>query len=774
MLSPRTSNNQDNRLDQQLAQNQHQSQFQHPYQPHFPLSTQGLFQGTNPPGYLSTKTNGAIGNRDLANTAGKLPFSSFGLDSALSMNREQYHSSKLAENRQNLSSSVLSTADLQFSGYILNGFQNTNRSPFSYSPAASLPMTESGGNGTAGPHSSRLLETLGMPGSNSVSGAVAGCRTNSSLSPAYRQAMGSSGFPTTESSQLAGYSTYASLLNKANLMFENNLDSMMIDWTLEERECRRRLVQFWRRHENNNIFCTFKAVAAADRVPNSIVVSCIYWEEKNDFFITSVDCIHLLESLIAVRFTVEEKNRIRRNLEGFRPLTVSKCKSDSVDFFKLIMSFPNPKPRNIEKDVKVFPWRILPLALKKIIGKYTASFSSTASITLDTYPTPRVASYSQLVGIPPPSSTTGIPGYSLTTPMSDVLGSSSASAAIVAAAAAAAGFMVLQNGQIQFGFAGMAAEHPVSPTDAASVQSASSSLLDKLTSDYELAFAEIAASPQPQKAQQLVARSQSVKKPTPRTPYSVDRSDRYRSGGGGNGSGGADGNSPTSASMSSYAMTMLADGGDRQGKRKASPSIPLILEQQCHDINFGMDSTVSSSLSSSMLMSGISAGNSVTNPTLSSVNKVFRDAGNSVDNFAPLYSMLDKALGGTGVDSSCNSSSSGDTVFKSDSPDANSATRSSATPILLDPRAGSTDMFKFDIGGDLCSSDFSFLANLISASSNQNTGTDCSPESKSGMVSCGEMPFMTEQDAEQIRCSDIFALMESSCQEMEPGRSNHE
>ncbi|KAJ2665809.1 hypothetical protein GGH99_006818, partial [Coemansia sp. RSA 1285] len=156
--------------------------------------------------------------------------------------------------------------------------------------------------------------------------------------------------------------------------------------TLEERECCRRLVQFWRRHENNNIFCTFKAVAAADRVPNSIVVSCIYWEEKQDFFITSVDCIHLLESLIAVRFTVEEKNRIRRNLEGFRPLTVSKCKSESADFFKLIMSFPNPKPRNIEKDVKVFPWRILPLALKKIIGKYTASYSSTSSVALESYP----------------------------------------------------------------------------------------------------------------------------------------------------------------------------------------------------------------------------------------------------------------------------------------------------------------------------------------------------------------------------------------------------
>jgi hypothetical protein len=37
------------------------------------------------------------------------------------------------------------------------------------------------------------------------------------------------------------------------------------------------------------------------------------------------------------------------------------------------MSFPNPKPRNIEKDLKVFPWKALPYALKKIITKYTAT-----------------------------------------------------------------------------------------------------------------------------------------------------------------------------------------------------------------------------------------------------------------------------------------------------------------------------------------------------------------------------------------------------------------
>ncbi|KAF9097446.1 hypothetical protein BGX29_005765 [Mortierella sp. GBA35] len=184
---------------------------------------------------------------------------------------------------------------------------------------------------------------------------------------------------------LGGYNPYASLLNKANLKFTGNMDDMAINWSGEEWESHRRLVQFWRRQDGNDIHCSFASVAPAERQPNSIVVSCIYWAEKNDCFLTSVDCIYLLESLIAVRFTVEEKNRIRRNLEGFRPITVSKCKPESAEFFKLIMSFPNPKPRNIEKDVKVFPWKVLPYALKKIISKYTASYSSTASIQTDAF-----------------------------------------------------------------------------------------------------------------------------------------------------------------------------------------------------------------------------------------------------------------------------------------------------------------------------------------------------------------------------------------------------
>src|SRR6266480_8098202 len=143
---------------------------------------------------------------------------------------------------------------------------------------------------------------------------------------------------------------------------------MMQNWTSKEREAKRRLVEF-SRVQSGSIITTSLAVSPEERTPNTTYVSCIYWEEREEYFITSVNTITLLEALVTVRFSIKEKNHVHQNLEGFKPLTVSKLKEDTDSFFRLIMSFPNPKPRNIKKDIKVFPWLILKPSLKKIFSK---------------------------------------------------------------------------------------------------------------------------------------------------------------------------------------------------------------------------------------------------------------------------------------------------------------------------------------------------------------------------------------------------------------------
>ncbi|KAI8969582.1 hypothetical protein BD414DRAFT_503094 [Trametes punicea] len=169
---------------------------------------------------------------------------------------------------------------------------------------------------------------------------------------------------------------------RAVLQVETPLDTMaeLRDWDPEERRIGRRLVRFSRVQEGCTLRVACEAIKPSDYNDGETVVSCIYRPADatgpgdtpvSKCCITSVDIIFLLECLVGDIFNIEEKNRIRRNLEGFRPKTVSKNKVGTEEFFQKIMDFPAPKPRNIEKDVKVFDWAVLPQALDKIISKYT-------------------------------------------------------------------------------------------------------------------------------------------------------------------------------------------------------------------------------------------------------------------------------------------------------------------------------------------------------------------------------------------------------------------
>ncbi|KAI9894031.1 MAG: hypothetical protein M1814_004801 [Vezdaea aestivalis] len=259
-------------------------------------------------------------------------------------------------------------------------------STYSYSPTGGIPATQ----GSSSPNVSgwnpnyRMSQNPGL-GINAPKIRTAPAVSSDASAPAFIRSthLGTSPSPALTHSGMVqpgqAFNPYFPPPLKAQLKIDGELDTMTeASWNHEEWEAKRRIVRFRRNQTGGTITTTFEPIAIDERPPNSICISCIWWEEKKECFVTSVDTIYLLESLVAVRFTVEEKNRIRRNLEGFRPLTVSKAKADSEEFFKIIMGFPNPKPRNIEKDVKVFPWKILAHALKKIIGKYSASYSSTA------------------------------------------------------------------------------------------------------------------------------------------------------------------------------------------------------------------------------------------------------------------------------------------------------------------------------------------------------------------------------------------------------------
>lgn len=150
------------------------------------------------------------------------------------------------------------------------------------------------------------------------------------------------------------------------------LDSFCYNWDDLELQAGRRLVRFSRLQDGNKLLVSAERIMPSEYDAKDIVISCIYREETDSCCVTSVDIIHLLQRLVGAEFVVEEKNRIRRNLEGLRPTTVSKSRPGFENFFQRIMDFPDPKPRKIEKDLKVFDWKLLPQALDKIISKYVS------------------------------------------------------------------------------------------------------------------------------------------------------------------------------------------------------------------------------------------------------------------------------------------------------------------------------------------------------------------------------------------------------------------
>ncbi|KAL8706539.1 MAG: hypothetical protein Q9201_000412 [Fulgogasparrea decipioides] len=284
---------------------------------------------------------------------------------------------------------------------------NTGQSPFKKSP---LIVCGAPDRSSRGPGPEALEWSSTYTAMNSTSSSIGASSTNSlSGSPSSfiePVLVRTTNLPPSSSRSLVSgsrsardpFGLHTSHPHKASIVVNGDLDSMAKNWTAEECRVKRRLVQFSRFQRGSTVYTSFEPTTVEDRVPNGICVSCIWWREENGYFITSVDTLDLLEKLIrghagkfgeCAKERVEEKNCIRRNLEGYGPITVKKTppeegsdQPNTVRFFNQIMSFGDPKPRHIAKDVKVFKWQDLKHALQKVTSKYSANYSSISTTTI--------------------------------------------------------------------------------------------------------------------------------------------------------------------------------------------------------------------------------------------------------------------------------------------------------------------------------------------------------------------------------------------------------
>ena len=157
-----------------------------------------------------------------------------------------------------------------------------------------------------------------------------------------------------------------------NLWFTTPLQALCEDWTEEELRIGRRLAKFATAREGNNFALTCETVRQEAYEPEDVVISCIYYKGTDEFYVTSVDILYLFENVADEALGTSEKTRLRRNIQSFLPTRVEKADEDYGELYNQIMKFPPPKPRTIEKKIKVFRWVLLEDILSKIASKYVS------------------------------------------------------------------------------------------------------------------------------------------------------------------------------------------------------------------------------------------------------------------------------------------------------------------------------------------------------------------------------------------------------------------
>lgn len=153
-----------------------------------------------------------------------------------------------------------------------------------------------------------------------------------------------------------------------------NANIAICDWSPQEVASGRRIVQLLVAGRSPTHFQIDVRIVPPNSIPTSDkhpLISCVRWHEKDSYVVTSVDILLVLESLVGEPFSNEEKSRVRRNLQFLKPATVTR--GDGGRLFNSLMSMENPRPRNIEKDLKVFKWTDLFVAINRVLSKYSAN-----------------------------------------------------------------------------------------------------------------------------------------------------------------------------------------------------------------------------------------------------------------------------------------------------------------------------------------------------------------------------------------------------------------
>lgn len=166
---------------------------------------------------------------------------------------------------------------------------------------------------------------------------------------------------------------------RMELVILSDFGSTLESWSKKEKAIGRRLVRFERRQAGPVVRLTFETQPPQESYEDTErIISCISWPQgRVGYFLTSFDVLKLAEYILGTSMNTEVKNRARRNMAAVASKTLAKgdyeldtsLDADNEAFLK-VMSFDDPKPRSIEKSIKIYDWFDLKHCLEKILSRF--------------------------------------------------------------------------------------------------------------------------------------------------------------------------------------------------------------------------------------------------------------------------------------------------------------------------------------------------------------------------------------------------------------------
>ncbi|KAE8335360.1 hypothetical protein BDV24DRAFT_169303 [Aspergillus arachidicola] len=155
-------------------------------------------------------------------------------------------------------------------------------------------------------------------------------------------------------------------------VYIDGISSMTQDWSPDEIIYSRRIVGVNDSMAGSTRKIVLRPIAQDKWHPNMRCVSCIYWSGQQEYYITSVDVLLLLEVISGRRFAAADRIRTRRKVERFAPVTINRKENNpqTEEISRLILGLPGPKPMVVQKSTKIFKWSVLE-AILDYVGRGT-------------------------------------------------------------------------------------------------------------------------------------------------------------------------------------------------------------------------------------------------------------------------------------------------------------------------------------------------------------------------------------------------------------------